>query len=84
MGQAFTKIQDPATIRNSVLRELTRDFEALLKAAKKTLSLEHPFTISCRHAVAFPTDKMSVSMLWEEFQAMPVAERAEILRLIRQ
>jgi hypothetical protein len=83
MGTTFTRTIEAGS-GNSVISELTRDFMVLLKASKQVLGLQHTFTTSCRHASAFPNDRMSLSMIWDEFNTLSVAQRAELLLLIRK
>lgn len=79
----------PATIMpevglgNSVFAEITRDFRATLKAVKRVLGDKHMLTTVCLHACVFPTDRMSLRMVWDQFQALPVAQRADILQTLR-
>lgn len=68
---------------NSVFAELCRDFRATLKAVKRVLGDKHMMTTVCLHACVFPTDRMSLRMVWEQFQALPVAARADILQALR-
>jgi len=68
---------------NSVFAELSRDFRATLKAVKRVLGDKHMMTTVCLHACVFPTDRMSLRMVWEQFQALPVADRADILQALR-
>lgn len=70
-------------IGNSVFREMTSDFRTTLRAAKRVLGDRHEFTTVCLHACTFPTDRMSLRMLWEKFQALPVAQRAELMLVLR-
>ena len=68
---------------NSVVAEICRDFRATLKAVKRVLGDKHMMTTVCLHACVFPTDRMSVRMVWDQFQALDVAERADILQALR-
>lgn len=68
---------------DSVFMEITRDFRSMLKATKHVLGDKHMMTTVCLHACVFPTDRMSLRMVWEQFQALPVAQRAEILQVFR-
>lgn len=82
MGNTFTRSAEPG-VGNSVFLEITKNFMTLLKAAKQVLGTQHSFTTSCRHAAAFPTDRMSLTMVWDEFKTLSVAHRAELLQLLR-
>lgn len=68
---------------NSVFAEICRDFRATLKAVKRVLGDKHIMTTVCLHACVFPTDRMSLRMVWDQFQALPVADRADILQALR-
>ncbi len=68
---------------NSVVAEICRDFRATLKAVKRVLGDKHMMTTVCLHACVFPTDRMSLRMVWEQFQALSVLERADILQALR-
>lgn len=70
-------------IGNSVFTELTRDFRVTLKAVKRVLGEKHIMTTTCLHACVFPTDRMSLKMVWDQFSALPVAQRADILLSLR-
>lgn len=71
------------SIGNSVFQELTHDFRATLRAAKRVLGDRHLLTNACVHASIFPTDRMSLRMVWDQFAALPFAQRAEMLQVIR-
>jgi hypothetical protein len=68
---------------NSVFAEICRDFRATLKAVKRVLGDKHMMTTVCLHACVFPTDRMSLRMVWDQFQALDVAQRADILQALR-
>ena len=68
---------------NSVFIEITRDFRATLRAVKRVLGEKHMLTTVCLHACVFPTDRMSLRMVWDQFQALHVAQRADILQTLR-
>ena len=70
-------------IRNSIFPEITRNFRATLRAAKPYLEDKHPFSNACLHACIFPTDRMSLQMVWQEFERLPVGKRIEILAALR-
>jgi hypothetical protein len=70
-------------IGNSVFVELSRDFRATLKASKRVLGDKHMFTTVCLHACVFPTDRMSLRMVWDQFQALPFPQRADIMQALR-
>jgi len=70
-------------VGNSVVAEICRDFRATLKAVKRVLGDKHMMTTVCLHACVFPTDRMSLRMVWDQFQALDVAQRAEILQTLR-
>jgi hypothetical protein len=68
---------------NSVFTEISRDFRCTLKAVKHVLGDKHMMTTMLLHACVFPTDRMSLKMVWEQFGALPVAQRADILQQLR-
>ena len=68
---------------NSVFTELSQDFRSTMKACKRVLGDTHMMTTVCMHACVFPTDRMSLRMVWEQFQALHVGERADILQALR-
>lgn len=68
---------------NSVFTEISRDFRSTLKATKRVLGDKHLMTTVLLHACVFPTDRMSLKMVWDQFEALPVAQRAEILQHLR-
>jgi hypothetical protein len=68
---------------SSVFAEICRDFRATLKAVKRVLGDKHMMTTVCLHACVFPTDRMSLRMVWDQFQALSVLERADILQGLR-
>ncbi len=70
-------------VRNSVYVELMKDFRITLRTAKRVLGDKHPMTTVCLHALSFPSDRMSLKMVWEQFEALPVAQRAEFLLTLR-
>ena len=82
MSKPAVLMPDIAT-GNSVFVELSRDFRATLKAVKRVLGDKHMLTTVCLHACVFPTDRMSLRMVWDQFQALPVAQRADILQALR-
>lgn len=71
------------SVGNSVFHELTRDFRLTLRAAKRVLGEGHLLTNACTHASIFPTDRMSLRLVWDQFEALPFAQRMEILQAIR-
>jgi hypothetical protein len=71
------------SIGNSVFQELTRDFQVTLRAAKRVLGEGHLLTTVCTHASIFPTDRMSLRMVWDQFEALPFAQRTEIMQAVR-
>lgn len=71
------------TLGNSVFLELTRDFRMTLRAAKRLLGERHLLTTACHHASIFPTDRMSLRMVWDQFEALTLPQRAEMLQCIR-
>lgn len=71
------------SVGNSVFQELTRDFRITLRAAKRVLGEGHLFITACTHASIFPTDRMSRRMVWDQFEALPFAQRTEILQAVR-
>lgn len=68
---------------NSVFTELSRDFHCTLKATRRVLGDKHIMTTILLHACGFPTDRMSLKMVWDQFAALPVAQRADILQYLR-
>ncbi|HEY9746896.1 MAG TPA: hypothetical protein V6C99_11840 [Oculatellaceae cyanobacterium] len=72
-----------ASLGNSVFQELIRDFRITRRAAKRVLGDKHLLTIACIHASIFPTDRMSLHMVWDQFEALTCAQRNEILQIIR-
>jgi hypothetical protein len=78
-----SELLDRESIGNSVYHELTRDFRITLRAAKRVLGEGHLWTNVCRHASIFPTDRMSLRLVWSQFEALPFAQRMEILQAIR-
>ena len=71
------------SIGNSVFRELTHDFGVTLRASKRVLGERHLLTTACVHASIFPTDRMSLRMVWDQFAALPLPQRADMLQTIR-
>ena len=82
MSRSAELIQDIAN-GDSVFTEITRNFQNTLKASKLVLGDTHLLTTACLHASVFPTDRMSLKMVWEQFQALPVGYRAEMLQVLR-
>jgi hypothetical protein len=76
-------LKPESAVRNSVFQELTQDFRATLRTAKRILGDNHSLTTACLHACTFPTDRMSLRMVWDQFEALPVAQRAEIMQRLR-
>jgi|GEM_PF-2980390 len=72
-----------SAIRNSIFFEISRNFRATLRAAKPHLEDKHPFANACLHACIFPTDRLSLQMVWEAFEQLPVGKRIEILAALR-
>lgn len=70
-------------IGNSVFAEITRDFRATLKAARRVVGDKNMMTTTLLHACVFPTDRMSLKMVWDQFAALPVAQKADILQFLR-
>jgi hypothetical protein len=71
--------------RNSVFPEITRNFRATLRAAKPILNDEkHPFITACLHACIFPTDRLSLQLVWSQFEQLSVGNRIEILSALRK
>lgn len=68
---------------NSVFTEISRDFRATLRAVKRVLGDKHIMTTTLLHACVFPTDRMSLKTVWDQFAALPVAQRADILQYLR-
>lgn len=68
---------------NSVFTELSKDFHCTLKATRRVLGDKHIMTTTLLHACGFPTDRMSLKMVWDQFAALPVAQRADILQFLR-
>lgn len=68
---------------NSVFTELSRDFSCTLKAVRHVLGDKHIMTTVLLHACVFPTDRMSLKMVWDQFAELPVAHRADILQHLR-
>jgi hypothetical protein len=68
---------------NSVFTEISKDFRCTLKAVKHVLGDKHMMTNMLLHACVFPTDRMSLRMVWEQFGSLPVAQRADILQRLR-
>jgi hypothetical protein len=84
MAQRTRGVSMPETaIRNSIFPEITRNFRATLRAAKPYLEEGHPFSNACLHACIFPTDRLSLQMVWEAFEQLPVGKRIEILAELR-
>lgn len=83
MGKHGLSMPETAS-RNSVFPEITRNFRATLRAAKSVLNDDkHPFITACLHGCIFPTDRLSLQMAWTEFEALPVAQRVNILFALR-
>jgi hypothetical protein len=72
-----------SAIRNSVFNEISKNFRCTLRAAKRVMGDRHALTTACLHACTFPTDRMSLRMVWEQFEALPVNKRAEVLLVLR-
>ncbi|WP_373532787.1 hypothetical protein [Vampirovibrio sp.] len=68
---------------NSVFTEISKDFRCTLKAVKHVLGDKHMMTTMLLHACVFPTDRMSLKMVWDQFGSLPVAQRADILQQLR-
>ena len=68
---------------NSVYVELTRDYRATFRAAKRTLGDRHIMTTLCLHAAQFPTERMSGRMVWDQFAALPLIQRTDLLQVLR-
>jgi hypothetical protein len=84
MEYTTTGISIPeSAIRNSVFSELTRNFRATLRASKPHLEEGHPFNNACLHACIFPDDRLSLQIVWEAFEKLPVGKRIEILAELR-
>ncbi len=70
-------------VGSSVFQEITRNFRATLRACKSVLGDKHPLTTACLHASLFPTDRMSFRMVWDQFEALSFAQRAEMMEALR-
>ena len=70
-------------VGNSVYNELVRDFRSTWRAAKSALGDQHVLTTMCHHAALFPNERMSSRMVWDQFAALPLTQRAELLQVLR-
>jgi hypothetical protein len=83
MAGTFGQRISSESVGNSVFSELTRDFRATQRAAKRVLGDQHVLTTMCTHAAQFPSDRMSSRMVWDQFAALPLAQRTELLQALR-
>jgi hypothetical protein len=70
-------------IGNSVYYELTRNYRITFRAAKRVLGERHMLTTACLHASLFPSDRMSGRMVWDQFEALSLTDRTDLLQVLR-
>lgn len=83
MSRQAELMKPELTIGNSVYAEITKDFKGMFRASQRVLGERHMLTTVCLHAMTFPTDRMSLRMVWDQFQELPVGQRLEILQEYR-
>lgn len=83
MAGYFSSRVSSGPVGNSVYNELTRDFQATMRASKRVLGEQHVMSVICLHASLCPTERMSGKMVWNQFELLTLEQRTDLLQALR-